>query len=477
MTLIDRQSYRYLVAATTDELVVVDNLTGAIQSRYPARPVNGIAFDSQNDRILVLSETNGRSSILAFEFRSGRLRRASYRPQNVPEGTTALGLGGSADTDALLAGSSSGGVVSFDLRTGRRTILGESSATPIIDAELAAGSLYISTAEGVLRIESDLFTEAPATTISASSISSGWLEIEGAARLAAFGEQTLAWTPEEPGVLRQLPEGLVVYEDPEEAAIANVRGTDLGLIILHRDGRVVRLEGDEIVTGYEGRGLQDAIWTDTFGIVAAKSKINEFDSSIILVDDVTRETVAAATDAFLTTRIALDPDANEIYAVGLVDQGGTPHTQLLRLSGQGLRRSQTVLESRNAAAGADIYWDEASDSLLSTLEDGIVRRIRDGRPVQEFDPVERIPGSIDANARFVTATNRDGTLSIWESTSGVHLADIYVFGTEWVAIADNGAFVASSRRAEDNLSLRQAPGSRLRLADFRISLPFSVSLN
>ena len=476
MTLVDPDTFRYLAAATDDEVVVVDNLRGDVLATYPARQVRSLAFDESNGRILALTEVNNRSAVLSFEFRGGRLRRLSYGPQSLDRETSTIGLVGAGRPLTLMAGSESGAVAVHDGRNGRVTGLGANSSDQILDAEIADGALFLSVGERLLSIETDLFDpEASGSQI--SEIRSFWVDAPGQTELHRIGDAVFAWAPSEPGTVWQLAERELesLYDDEADAPIATVRAADTGFLVLHRDGRLVSVrEGqDEPSIGYQGRGLQDAVWSDSLGLVAAKSRTSAFDSSVILVDERTGETVAASTDAFLTTRLAVDPRTNDVYSIGLFGEPGSVETRLTRLSGRGLRSEADLIRESGERAEADLTWDHRTGSVLTTLGDGSLRRVSNGAE-ELFEPTERLPNRITSNDAVVAAVNQDGSVTLWDSRTRAHLADIFVFGDAWIGMAQNGAFYASSRTAERNLGFLAAPGSQQRVADFRVSLPFQL---
>lgn len=472
LTLIDQENFRFLVGADSDSLVVVDNLSGATRATYPVSPIRDIRFDETSGRIYVLSETNGQSTVLAFEFRSGRLRRSQFRPQSLDHETVVLSPAPGPAERLMIAGSATGELALHNARTGRRTLLGSAIREKISDIALLPGALYLSVGSNVLEIRSDLFAQNR-SGLTASSVESTWFSPGGSPRLAATPDGVVIWNTDSPGNLLGVNERgdlSPVYVDDSEAGIETVRSVAGGLLIVHRDGRVVEL--DESGLGdvkYEGRAVQDALRSDTHGVVTAKARSSALDSSVILVDEVTRETVGAGTDAFLTTRLTRGESDREIFAIGYHGEGREIETRLLRLSGQGLRQARTLQSVPGEAVGADSIWDTASGTLLTSLVPGEVQRI-DGNEVSRMAPVQRVPARLATNGELVLAANTDGTLTIWES-SGAQLVDVYIVGDDWLAIASNGAFRTSSRDAESALTLLPAPGSTRRLSDFRIALP------
>ena len=99
-----------------------------------------------------------------------------------------------------------------------------------------------------------------------------------------------------------------------------------------------------------------------------------------------------------------------------------------------------------------------------------------GRRSIKFEPTAHVPVGITSASGLVYAVNKDGTTSIWRSSDGSHLVDLYLFAdNQWIALAQNGMFVSSSLSTEDSLSFVAAERSRLKRDDFRLTPPFSLN--
>lgn len=485
LTLVDEETQRFLAAASGDELVVVDNLTGSTMATYPVSPIHGIAYDPETERILVLTEQAGRRTALAFTYRSGRLRRNFYSLQNVSAELATLAAVGSGPTRGFLAGDSRGEVALFDDANGRRTILGPARETRVVDLAFTPGRLNLAVSsdfgpDELLSIVSDLFDE-DRRELAATYVRDTRTRVEHIDRLrfTADDDRLLVWGGEEPGTVYELltPRGTPepVYDDEMDVPILRVRATEAGPLIVHRDGRIVQIDRSSGVERfrYTAVGAQDATWDPQLGLIAAKTRTSDFDSSLIVVDPLTQETVAADTDAFLTTTLDLDPRSGALYAIGLHGRQSDPTTRLLGLTGNGFSRSETLAESRHELSAGDLLWDHREEVLLSSMTYDEVRRYRRGRNDGPLEPVERLHGSLAVGAQLIAAVNLDGSVSLWNRDHGEHVADLVVVGSEWIAITRLGDFLTSSRAAERYLTFLPFRRTRLELEDFRISLPFA----
>jgi hypothetical protein len=485
LTLVDEDTQRFLAAASGDELVVVDNLTGATMATYPVSPIHGISYDPQTERFLVLTEQAGRRTSLAFTYRSGRLRRNFYSLQNLSPDTAALAVVGSGATRGFLTGDTNGGISWFDDTNGRRTVVGPAPDTRVVDLAFTPGRLNLalsteSRADELLSIVSDLFGE-DRRDISASFVRDTRTRLDDMdqLRFTADEDRLLLWGGEEAGSMWELltpsasPER--IYDDETDVPVRTVRATEAGPLVVHRDGRIVLLSREAEVERfrYTAVGAQDALWDPQLGLITAKTRTSSFDSSLIVVDPLTEETVAARTDAFLTTELELDPRSRTLYAIGLHGRQSDPTTRLLGLTGSGFSQSTVLDDSSHELSGGDLLWDSREGVLLSSMTYGEVRRYRFGRGDGTLEPVERLHGALALGGSLIAAVNLDGSVSFWSRESGEHVADFVVVGSEWIAITRRGDYLTSSRAAERYLTFLPASRTRLGLDDFRVSLPFA----
>ncbi len=479
LTLVDPQTQRFLAGFDGSELVIVDNLSGDVRATYPVSPVHGISYDIESDRFLVLTEQNGRRTALAFTYSAGRLRRDFYRPQDLAPTTTALMPVGSPDARGFLAGTSDGEIAFYERRNGRRTLMGPATATRVVDLAFSSGALYVSLGDRLLSLTSDLFDENR-TSIEASYFTDRRYDLRGleSVRIAADADGVLLWAANRPGILFALEESAdefpLVYEDPQKVPIMTVRPNEDGILIVHRDGRIVQVdrETSEVVFRYTAIGAQDAIWDRQLGLIVAKSRATAFDTSVVQVDPRTRETVAADTDAFLTVRLALDAASERLYAIGLHGSQSSPSTRLLRLEGRGFERATRLYHVEAERTRGDIVWDERSGSLLSTIEHRQVVRHSNGRS-QFFDRAQRLHGALAIGANLAVAVNLDGTVTAWDRHSGEMVAEYVMIGDEWVLLSPYGVYLTSSPSAEEYLTFIPADRTRLSLSDFRMRLPLT----
>jgi len=475
LTLVDPENRRAIAAASGSDLVIVDNVSGEIWARYPVSPIHDISFDPDSRRILVLTENLGRRTVLSFTYQSGRLSRSFFRPAVGDNALFITPLPGGAS----IAGNPDGAVDLFDRTSGRKTALGPRPIVPIRDVAFTEGRMHVSLGDRILSLVSDMFrttgTRLEVTTIRQTQSTMGDTSI---ALLASDQDDVLVWgDPATPGTIYRIqPPGTGAepyYEDAQKSPVFALRSTEAGPVIVHRDGRVVHLaEGAPVPRyTYPSRGAQAADWSVDLGLVIAKTRSSNFDSSIIRVDQLTGETVPIRSDAFLATDVAFGGNG-ELYAIGLYGSPGSPATRLTRYSGRDLERETVLMDFNGEDSSATVVWDDETGRLYTTLGYSGLLRI-DGLRTTRMDATGQIARVIHIAGLYIAAVNADGSVSLWNRYSGEFLFDLYAIeGGAWVAMNEDGAFYASSRSVERYLDFVSERRTRLDLNDFRIELPY-----
>ena len=482
VTVIDTQTRRYLAAADGDNLVVIDNYTGEMKAEYPLSPILEITYDAESGLISVLTEQRGRRTAIGFTYTSGRLRRDSFSPQFVGDQIEAYASVGSGATRGYVSGDSAGQVVYYAARTGRPTVLGTTPLATIDALAVTDGRLHLLMDNRLLTVTSDYFAERSAGE-RATRVRSSSMEIPGATLdgITADGDQLLVWGSDEQGsvvwtITPPYTNADVTYRSDTQAAITLVRATATNPLVVRRDGRIVQLSNLAGITQFEysALGAQDALWNPDIGVVAAKTRTSSFDTSLVVVDLSTRETLPVDTEAFLTSRVELDPRSLTLYSLSLVGSQSAPITRLTRHSGRAFARSQTLQELPGEYSSADIVWDMTTNSLITSLSTvGVVRYSANSTSAVEFEPAAHLATQLVPFNGLLLARNTDGTATVWDSRTGAHLLDLYMLGDDqWIAMATGGAFLSSSRSAERYLHFYSVARSRLTIDDFRASLPF-----
>ena len=459
LTLIDTENQRLLAGFTDEAIVVLDNLTGVVEARFPLSPVLDLTYSPETDTLYALTERFGDRTVRGFRYANGRLRQTSYRGERVGTESEIISAVENHPTHALLSGAEDGSVEIYTETTGRPTVLGTADYLRVEDLAFVGNALNVAAGDRVISFASDLFTGIEGGD--RASIQMNFLNDTttvvpdvSRARAAVDGQTLVVWESGSQTVWR-LDEELVpelTFDAADSAAVSRVRPTKDGLLVLFRDGLITLLD-EQFETQFEYRssGVQDAVWDPDIGLVIAQTQGSLFGSSIIVVDPNTGETVPLQTGAFLTRSLAIDSARDVVYALALVGDQNSATAQIVRYSGRGLRQNSVLFRGEGGRTAGEIVWDESTQTLFTTLSTGRVTGVDGGLEgvVAETSrqPVRAAPGE-----RILATGNADGTVSLFWKESGRHLADIIVFPDGWIITAGRG-YLTSSRGLERYLTV------------------------
>ena len=489
-TPIDPTSQRLLAAADSESLLIVDNLTGRVEARYPVAPVRGIAFSQQNNTILVLTEQFGRPTTLAFQYRNGRLTRAFYQPQNFHPLTQTISPAPPRLGGGFIGGSGDGTVSYYAASNGRLTTLGSPPETTASSTALIDGRLFIAAGSELLTFESDLFAAVDDEVLTFSSLRVDRRSFEriGPLSLAAYDDTLYLWGPGQPGAVYTYDltrrTAVEYYRDPAGSPVQTARFTGDGMLVVHRDGRVVVQPSDGERFSYTARAVQDALWSPGIGLVIARAPSGPLDAPILIVDPRTRETVPVDASGFVAQRLAYSSETDTLFAIVLQGSPSSPTSRLYQFADQGLARGVPILEHAGSPLGQSLVWDPRAMRVYTTMT-GSVAGLRPENATQpengsidvELDRAQRLATAISV-ATLVAATNADGTVSLWYRGDGTHLADVTLLPDGWLVTGAAG-FLSSGSRVERMLSFfpERATGRPEEIADHRMELPLYVRPN
>ncbi len=474
------QSNRYAAARDTDGfLVVVDLLSGEVVDSTAAGTIVGISVDERNgDIILISSNFGGGRSIRRYRLVDGELQQRYATRRQFPEAVTHITPAGRG----FFAAEPSGKLLRWLPFEAQPITFAESTVEPIMDLHVTNRRMHMLTAQRVITIASDFFSDQARTSNSQGFVRQNIVEVPAGERsdfIEAAGQDLLVWTPSnadarlqeyqiESGELTPLPFDI-------GSGLASLDAYEDEILTLSRSG-VVELRHrstGNLLMDYRGRGLQAAIRTSR-GVFIGKAAQGLLDSSILRVNTDTRETVPLDSESDLVFFLDYDERRGRLFAIGVRrnDRGDTS-TIVEVFEGANLTRRRTILEISGEYLDAELIHDPVTGSAYTTLDDrgGILRW--DGSRVSELLRNHRhIPRKIYLQGDFLVSLNRDGSVSVMDRSRGEPVMDFYVADDNrgsWVALRADGRFIASADElaTEEFLSLNEGRSLRARRIDIR----------
>lgn len=481
LTLIDPENRRLLAGYTDEELIVIDNLTGSEMTSISLSGIHDIAYSESRNTLYVLSRQSGDSVVRAYRYINGRLRPTRYLGNRIdPEATTITAVE-QFPTHELISGSDTGTVTLYAETTGTPAIIGSVDYIRADDVAFVGDQLIVTTGNQLVSFETDLFTEGDehaGGSVEMSFLESSTTIMPELRRIQSVpdGDSLLVWGSPMPGTVWRVDprtgDAQVIYERENAGAITLVRPHSDGLLVARRDGLVEFIATDEAMSfTYQGNVAQDAVWDPDIGLVIAHTAGSVFDSSIVVVDPSTEETVPVQTEAFLTRALVLSDERNHVYALSLTGDQGNAVAEIIRYTGRGLSRATRIYRGERGVTAGDMSWDEETQTLFTTLESGAVLAVTGEQAGQEAVSARK-PQTVSAGSLVLASANSDGTVSLFWKETGRHLADIILFPDGWIVTAGRGYLVSDPDLEQYLRSIplgtTRTPGS---LSELELNLP------
>ncbi|MEX2444391.1 MAG: hypothetical protein WD492_12345 [Alkalispirochaeta sp.] len=468
------QTNRYAAARSPDGfLVIIDLLSGEVVDRAAAGTITDISVDDRNgDIVLISSNFGGGRSIRRYRLVDGALQQRYATRRQFPTDAAHITLAGGG----FFAGKPSGDILRWLPFESQPVTFSTATVEPIMDLHVTDRRLHMLTAERVITIAGNFFSDQVRSRTDRSSVRQNIVEVP-AGPLSDFidtnGQELLLWMPSNSeGRLQeyQIETGQLIPLSLEiGSGLASLDAYEGEILTLSRSGVLElrdRADGD-LLMDYRGRGLQTAIRTSR-GIFIGKAAQGLLDSAILRVNTNTRETVPLDSETDLVFFLDYDERRGRLFAIGIRgSENGETTTVVEVFEGTNLTRRRTILEISGEYLDAQLIHDPVTGTAYTTLDDrgGILRW--DGSRVSELlRNHKHIPRKIYLQGEFLVSLNRDGSVSVLDRSRGEPVIDFYVADNDhgsWVAIRADGRFIASGSQldVEEFLSLNQ-PDTTLR---------------
>ena len=437
-------------AAQSDEgrLIVVDLLSGEIASEAAAGTIQEIHVDrTDGDVVVVARDFGGARSVRRFQFAdprttdenaAGELQRRYTTRRTIPEEVQPF-LFAARD---MFAGASDGSVrrwLPFELRP---QTLAANRIEPVADLAVVDSTLHLLAADQVVSITSDFFdSERDPVDTRYARYRTTVLETTPSGRFLPDERGIdLIWTPgaERENAIRRFDFRRATVSRSSVVPPVSLQTIDVydqRVLFLDRSGRI---ELHDTRTGatvfsYRGRGLQTAIYTAR-GMFVGKAEAGVFDSSVLRVNSDTGETVALNTSTDLVFHLSYDARRGRLFSVGIKrpPEGGIS-TVIEIFEGAAFQRSRVILEIPDEYLDATVIVDPVTGTAYTTLDDRGGILTWDGTRVSELlRNAAHIPARIFLDGMYLYSVNRDGTVSVFDRTTGEQKLNLYVIDGSWL---------------------------------------------
>lgn len=444
---------RYAVGTLGDDLVMVDLVTGEITASYECKDLEKILTNEKTGEILTFGGESKNKIIQTWKFRQplSISEKGTLYPRiekRIAPDTADLLLGKGR---VFLAGKDLSAV---DFTTWETKVLAEANLSPISDVLPEGNVLHLVTSKNIFRMTSDFFISPFGQTIPKASfldVSRTSNPFESAAFLAKPSpDLAYLWKRgEDLGEVLSLdletgkPVGrLTAFTQPLVSLVA----TKENLYSLEKNGsiKIFSLKYFTKFFEYASAGFQSFAPLGSFGILAGQDSTEALKQPLVSINPATGETVAIRhPSVFLFFRIDFDAKKEKIYLLGLRKSENGKTETVLQSVPAGNFDTFTILSAVDSYdLDADLHIDESS-TVFTTLGGGAIRSWNGTRWLN-FESNGNHPMKMASQAGKLYAVNRDGSLSVWDKSTGKLIGDICIFNDgNWLAYGPSGNFLTS----------------------------------
>lgn len=427
------------------QLAVVDLLSGAVMATLPMGPIEDIhLIPNTSDFAVVTRDRTGPPAVHRLRFENGRITRRFSQSQAISENAAAF-----LQTDRELIGAlTDGRLFRWSSLSPGGAVFAEPVVLPIADINLHHDTIQLLTANEIISISRDVLDNFDRVQYRSMPLQAA----PTAQFLAPGSDSALIWNRlpggMDPVVQLDSPALQVTalpFELPQQPI--HMSATDRAILTITRAGEVRKWDRDtgETTFSYRSTGIQTALYTDNQVFIGKSFRGGILDSSILLIDPRSGETVPLTSDADIVFSLSFDPRRGRLFAIGIrTDANGRPATILEVHEGVGFQRRRVILELPGEYLDAIVAVDYPSGTIYTTLDDrgGILRW--DGARIVALDrDLAHIPRRLFLTPEYVIALNNDGTVTALSRRTGQVQVKVGVIdsGTSgsWIAVRHDGA--------------------------------------
>lgn len=466
------QNKRYAAAVHEGDLVVVDIVEGNLVDRVPVGRVNYLTVAPETGQIVLLETRAGGRRVTIYEFDGDFLNRERILENPTLDGMNVVALAGSS----LYGGSDNGELYVFRSSDGNEEALVQNVVAPIHDIALRDDTLFVNVGTDITAIRTDFFTTSRGRLDRVETVETSEFEnpVEAPVNMTALSDGTLIlWGTEgeEGSTLYRLAENATFEEVfTSDARIHTVEEFDGKLLLLNRADTLFQLslEDFEEELRYSSLGMEAVAGTEQYGIVVGKARASSFESAVLTIDPLTRETVGLETEAFLVFDLAYDRQTGDLYALGITREDET-ETTVTRFSGSAdLTRRTSVFSLPGEYLDGNLAIDPESGAVYTSIGRSGITRVTDEED-EVYGGTTHAAQRLESSGGYLWSLNRDGSATLWEPESGERTGDLYFFKDGgWALITAAGRFYASSDQAERFVA---AINANTETESFRLTLP------
>ena len=438
------QNLRYMFGYKENYLYLVDLVSGKTVTYQYTNPIISSSFNPLNGEAGFLIDRQGQSQELLFIDTNS----SSLNSRTIP-------LSGRAFQRILYRFNSvylcaEDGVISIlDTRYQIFSQFPDNRLAAISDIAVNDNHLLVAAGKTIHVFGSSFFssqnTDAEPSDLSDRQFNNPFDGPVGLERLEM--DNFIIWSKSEPGSYVFFNADYGVVAKPYlsfDSPFQGLESDENSILVLESGGKIhmIDRQRNEIIYSYESYGLTSAVLDGT-KIIAGKSRQTGFQSSLIIIDTVSGETVPVFDSNLISYSLLMAPDRKTLYSIGFENVQGAVKTVLKSHTGASFGREQRLLQFEGEDFSADFRVDSDSSTVYTTLgQEAITAVGRNG--VRVFEERDHVPRGLRLNGRFLYVLNKDYTVSVWDTAEGGKIAELYIFRDDnWIVSFPGGDYASS----------------------------------
>jgi WD40 repeat protein len=445
------RNLRFMIGSTENRLVIIDLLTGKVDSFLELDNVRTVTANPRTNEIVAVHGPAG-STVSTVKVSGAGLR--SRKIASVPGIYPAECI---YRNDQVYLPGEDGRIFTLSSswnpdRLSADDYIINNLLVDITSVDFHENRMVITTDERILFLSSDFFTETRSRFVPEYfDVRIFDNPLPGTARVITVSDGRFL-------LYSNTPRGCSLsFIDPEtgeldretlelDSPVAIIDTHGERILTYQENGTLTLFDADRLdpVFEYSAFGIESAVLTDT-GIILGKSRSTGFNSPLIEIDPETGETVPIFDNSLIIYEIEYDFENREFYTLGIENKRGTTATTFKTFSGRGFSNVHTLFTFLGEDTNATLTVDPRGSTVYTSLGYEGIKYFSPGN-FRVLDQKEHIPRTIRSHKSFLYAVNQDHSISVWNLRTKEKVMDLYFFGDSgfnWIALLASGRYYAS----------------------------------
>ncbi len=427
------------------KLYLIDLVSGKVLDTAVQKNVIAADTDTSTGENAFLSESGGKYFIDTYETKYSSL----YLKKTINLNVAADNSGIVYSNKYVFFTADNGDLYQAAVSSGRTYLFSRNIFKHIEDIGVVDGLMLVSSDNKFVRIQSDLFGKAGKKS-SFSYFSVNTFPVSEKTRTGIVTDEKNFYyysKDRTPGCLRQFGTGSYSRTITEDfnSEISSIKYADGDFLSLESNGRcsVIDSRTGKTKFSYTSYGIQSVTRIYTGNIIAGRNQTGLIKSPLLNINTTTEEVVPVVDSNILTFMVDYDPVTRILYSLGFEKKGSELKTVLKAHRGRSLEITETLLTYPGEDSNASVIVDKNRSRVFTTLGFGGIHMLS-WNGFTSLEESDHIPRKLFLYKNILASINSDSSISVWNTSSGSLILDIYIMENgDWAAVVKDGNVFSS----------------------------------